>query len=179
MKILIAFPKIENGIQIKRILQQRGYEVYATCSTGARVLAYAQELSGGIVICGYRLTDMVYSELRDDLPPQFEMLLFASSELCENGERQGVVCLKMPLKVHELIQTVDMMSMSLHRKQKHSKKQSGRTKEEQNLLCAAKGLLMERNHMTEEEAHRYLQRRSMENGTKMLETAQMVLSLMR
>ena len=38
---------------------------------------------------------------------------------------------------------------------------------------------MGRNNMTEEEAHRYLQKRSMENGTGLVETAQMVLSLMK
>ena len=32
--------------------------------------------------------------------------------------------------------------------------------------------------MTEEEAHRYIQKCSMDSGTNMLETAQMVISLM-
>ena len=34
------------------------------------------------------------------------------------------------------------------------------------------------NHMTEEEAHRYLQKTSMDSGTNLVETAQMVLSMM-
>ena len=38
---------------------------------------------------------------------------------------------------------------------------------------------MGRNHMTEEEAHRYLQKCSMDSGTHMVETAMMVLSMMR
>jgi response regulator NasT len=38
---------------------------------------------------------------------------------------------------------------------------------------------MERNSMTEEEAHRYIQKHSMDNGTNMVETAQMVLSMFR
>ena len=33
--------------------------------------------------------------------------------------------------------------------------------------------------MTEEEAHRYIQRSSMDTGTNMVETAQMVLTMMR
>lgn len=37
---------------------------------------------------------------------------------------------------------------------------------------------MVRNHMTEEEAHRYLQKTSMDSGTNLVETAQMVLSMM-
>ncbi|HCO28049.1 MAG TPA: antitermination regulator, partial [Lachnospiraceae bacterium] len=39
-------------------------------------------------------------------------------------------------------------------------------------------VLMARNHMTEEEAHRYLQKTSMDSGTNMVETAQMILMLM-
>jgi response regulator NasT len=38
---------------------------------------------------------------------------------------------------------------------------------------------MERNSMTEEEAHRYLQKHSMDNGTNMVETAQMALAMFR
>ena len=37
---------------------------------------------------------------------------------------------------------------------------------------------MARNNMTEEEAHRYIQKCSMDSGTNMVETAQMVLSIM-
>ncbi|MFR2620283.1 MAG: ANTAR domain-containing protein [Clostridia bacterium] len=37
---------------------------------------------------------------------------------------------------------------------------------------------MARNNMTEEEAHRYLQKSSMDSGTNMVETAEMVLSIM-
>lgn len=38
---------------------------------------------------------------------------------------------------------------------------------------------MNRNHMTEEEAHRYIQKCSMDSGTNMAETAQMVLTMMK
>lgn len=37
---------------------------------------------------------------------------------------------------------------------------------------------MERNNMSEDEAHRYLQKSSMESGTNLVETAEMVLSMM-
>ena len=39
----------------------------------------------------------------------------------------------------------------------------------------AKALLMDRNGMTEEQAHRFLQKKSMDSGAKLLQTAQMVL----
>ena len=37
---------------------------------------------------------------------------------------------------------------------------------------------MERNHMSESEAHRYIQKNSMDTGTNMVETARMILSIM-
>ena len=49
---------------------------------------------------------------------------------------------------------------------------------ERAIINQAKALLMERNNMSEEEAHRYIQKCSMDSGTNMLETAQMVISLM-
>lgn len=45
------------------------------------------------------------------------------------------------------------------------------------ILKQAKEILMSRNHMSENEAHRYLQTCSMENGSNLIETAQMVISL--
>ena len=45
------------------------------------------------------------------------------------------------------------------------------------LILKAKALLMERNTMTEPEAYRYIQKCSMDNGTSLTETAQMIISL--
>ena len=50
--------------------------------------------------------------------------------------------------------------------------------EEQGVLRRAKKLLMKRNHLSEPEAHRYLQKNSMDSGTNIVETAEMVLSIM-
>ena len=58
------------------------------------------------------------------------------------------------------------------------KLQNSADPEEKALIAKAKSLLIERNNMTEEEAHRYLQKSSMDSGTNMLETAQMVLTIM-
>ena len=64
----------------------------------------------------------------------------------------------------------------MRKKQREKPKQ--RSKDEQEMIAEAKALLMERNNMTEEEAHRYIQKRSMDNGTGLTETAQMILSLL-
>ncbi len=49
--------------------------------------------------------------------------------------------------------------------------------EEQGVLRRAKKLLMKRNHLSEPEAHRYLQKTSMDTGRTMMESAHMVTML--
>jgi len=46
------------------------------------------------------------------------------------------------------------------------------------IIDEAKKLLMNTRNMTEEEAHRFIQKSSMDSGTNMVETAQMVLQIM-
>lgn len=52
---------------------------------------------------------------------------------------------------------------------------SQRREEDQRLIRRAKELLMDVNRMTEEEAHRFLQKSSMERGIRMAEAAQRVI----
>lgn len=62
--IIVAFSKPEDAKSIKNILMRNGFEIIAVCTSGAQVLSQLDDLSSGIVVCGYRLTDMLYSELR-------------------------------------------------------------------------------------------------------------------
>mgnify|MGYP003468771933 CR=1 FL=1 len=64
------------------------------------------------------------------------------------------------------------------RRKKERAKPKVRSAEEQHIIDRAKSLLIERNHMTESEAHRYMQKCSMDSGTNLVETAQMVLTLL-
>ena len=177
--IIVAFHNQANARNIKKILMQNGHHDDAVCSTGAQVLQRAGELGGGIVVCGYRFVDMMYTELHEYLPDQFEMLLVAAPPNCGERDLENIVCLSTPLKVHELLQTVEMMDYTItRRRKKQREKPKQRSKDEQEMIAEAKALLMERNNMTEEEAHRYIQKRSMDNGTGLTETAQMILSLL-
>ncbi|MCI8327742.1 MAG: ANTAR domain-containing protein [Lachnospiraceae bacterium] len=180
MNIVVAFPKIENAKNIKRILVKSGYQVNAVCTTGSQVLQQVNSLGGGILICGYRFVDMSYMEIKEYLPDDFEMLLLGAQANIINREGSDVICLSTPFKVHELVHTLEMMAYTYEEKcRKRRKVSKERTSEEEKILREAKNLLMERNEMTEEEAHRYIQKSSMDSGTGMIETAEMILSLMR
>ena len=77
--IVIVLPKIEDGKRIRDILAKRGYEIDAVCSTAAAALGEMNNLNGGIVICGYKLPDMFFTDLNECMPSGFQMLLIASS----------------------------------------------------------------------------------------------------
>lgn len=178
--IVIAFPKKEVAQNIRKILSQSGYSVQAVCSTGAQALASVNNLENGILICGSRFIDMMYMEIHDYLPPEFQMLLIASPTSIQEREVENLVCLELPMKVHELLQTLEMMEGQIRRRRKRFRRiPRQRSEEDRQMIEQAKALLMDRNKFSEEEAHRYIQKRSMENGTGLVEVAQMILSLMQ
>ena len=163
--IVIAFPKKEVANSIKKILAQSGYTVTAVANTGASALS--------------SMNGLMYSEIYEYMPKEFQMLLIASAAGIMEKNVDNLMSLSMPLKVHELLQTVEMMDYTITRRRKKLRQRPKvRSKEDQEMLNSAKAVLMERNGFSEEEAHRYIQKRSMDNGTGLVETAQMILSLM-
>ena len=151
--IVIALPKIEDAKKIRTVLNRYGFTVAAVCNSGANALASISELDGGV-------------------------LLMASRGVISEAPT-SVLCVGMPLKVGDLVNTVSMMISQIERRwKKDKKKPKQRSWKEQNYISNAKMLLMERNHLSEDDAYRYIQKCSMDSGTNMVETAQMLLMLM-
>ncbi len=178
--IIVVFPKAEDAKNIRNILNRNGFHVIAVCTTGAQALNYIEELNDGIVVCGYRFADMRYGELHEYLPEGFEMLLIASEQYWGECEASNLVCVGMPLKLHDLVDTLTMIEETQTRKRRRRRGQPKvRNEGDRTVITRAKEVLMERNHMTEAEAHRYIQKCSMDSGTNMVETAHMILDIMK
>ena len=152
--VIVVFPKADDVKSIRNLLIRNGYEVSAACTSGAQALSAADRLGAGVIVCGYKYPDMMYEELYENLSPSFAMLLIASARAIGEGVAEE------------------------RRKKKRRAMPPQRSDQDRKDILEAKQLLMERNHMTEEEAHRYLQKTSMDSGTNLVETAQMLLTLM-
>lgn len=177
--VVVVFPKQQDARNIRNLLVRNGYSVTAVCTSGTAALQVADGLNEGVIVCGYRYPDMLYDQLYENLPGTFEMLLLASQRVVSEGVPNGVTSVTMPLKVQELVDALEEIVWGMERRRKKRRFQPRvRSGEEEQQIRKAKELLMERNHMTEEEAHRYLQKTSMDSGTNLVETAQMLLSLM-
>lgn len=176
--IVVVFPKAEDAKSIKNLLAKSGFEVAAVCTTGAQAISQMDELGYGIVVTGYKLSDMLYSQIHEYMPNTFEMLLLASANVLSQCDGSNIVSVSMPLKVHDLISTLSMMRDNIERRRRRQKNRPKvRNAEDEALIKKAKELLMDRNRMTEAEAHRYIQKCSMDSGTSMVESSQMVLAM--
>ena len=177
--IIVVFPNRDNAANIRNLLVRGGMNVTGVCTTGAQALNYADAADDGIVVCGYKMKDMMYTELREYLSDRFEMLLIASPGRWGEDDPEGIVGLSMPIKVYDLMNTMEIMQQAMDRRRRKRKKiRPEKNPEQQKIIREAKELLMARNHMSEEEAHKYLQKCSMDSGTNLVETAGMVLSIM-
>lgn len=177
--LIVAFPKLEEAKAVRNLLVRRGYEVASACTSGAQAINMADRLSDGIIICGYKLSDnMLYSELYEYKPKSFEMLLVASKNLWDDCQDNDIVCAAMPIKVNDLINTIEMMLQVQVRRRKEKRMQpKRRSPQEQKVIDDAKAILMEKNNMTEPEAFRYIQKCSMDSGNTMVESASMVIGI--
>ena len=176
--IVIALPKIEDAKKIRAVLARHGFTVASVCTTASNTLSSASELGSGVLICSHRLPDMNYLDLSECMPRDFEMLLLASARvICEVPT--SILSVQMPVKAIDLVNTVNMiLTQQERRKRKEKKKPKARSWKEQNYISNAKMMLMQRNHLSEDEAYRYIQKSSMDSGTNMVETAQMLLMLL-
>lgn len=173
--IIVALPNEADANRLKEILQRYGLRTSALCGTGSKVLSYANQFDYGVVICGRRMIDMDYTELVEYLPNNFEILLLASASVL-SACPPGIMTLAMPFRPNDLAGTIEMILQQQARRYGKSRAvPKKRTEREQNYINNAKMVLMDRNHMTEQDAYRYIQKCSMDSGTNMVETAQMIL----
>lgn len=180
--IIIVCPEIETGKEIKYKLLRSGYRVWGICTSGAQALEMADRMGSGIVISEYQLPDMVFSELREVLPSAFEMLLIAPAYRLVENTGSGIMSLRRPFEQQELLSAISLMVNSIENRKNNKKAGKDPVKrlpEEKKMLNEAKALLMSRNNMSEEEAHRYIQKYSMDNSTSLQETARRILSAVR
>ncbi len=178
--VILAFQNPEAAETIRRVVQLGGYSVSGICSGGAEVLRMLEWNQASAVVCGYRLKDVTASELYSNLPQGVGMLVLLSQSQASNVDvPYGIQSLNLPVSKTALLDSLKTVIMINDRP---SLKKSGedlrpdRTDAEKQTIAKAKKLLMERSNMTEDQAHRFIQRVSMNNGSKMIETAKSILS---
>lgn len=173
-RVVVAFESEKTCHRIKDIIEQEGLAVCLVCRSGAEVKRVTVQQGACMVICGFKLSDTSAINLLADLPSHCPVLLVANQsqlDLCDSGE---LFKLASPVSRGDLVGSVKMLLQFRQKPERDGRPRH--SAEEQEVIRKAKEVLMYRNSMTEEQAHRFLQRQSMDRCTKLIDTARMVLS---
>ena len=114
---------------------------------------------------------MTASELAENLGPGTGVLVIASAANLDLCQGENLYKLPVPASRADLYASLD----TLLRQRQRSRPGPTRQEEAQKLIRRAKELLMDVNRMSEAEAHRFLQKRSMDAGLRLEQTARLVI----
>lgn len=169
--VIVAFDNRQTSEKIKAILIHYGFSV-RICNTGNQVLNETSHMDISVVICGVKLHDMPCVNLRDMLYDKIDMVVLLPSGYSDFG-LSNILTVNIPISSKNLVDTVSMLIQTRSR----AKPKIIRTEEEKATIKKAKEFLMYNNNLTEEEAHRYIQKRSMDTKSKLIDVARLILEI--
>ena len=172
-KVILAFEGAKTSARVRDIQEGAGVADCVFCHSAAEVKRLVHKQHITTVLCGYKLMDETAESLCEDLPPTTSVLVIAVQTMLDMIENDDLFKLAAPVSRSDLLASVQMLIQVGHRMEKFVRPQ--RSEEEKALIQAAKRVLMDRHDMTEEQAHRFLQKKSMDSGARLVQTAQMVL----
>ena len=126
------------------------------------------------VVCSPHLADGPAEWLAEDLPPACSLLMVGPQHVLDACAGQDVFKLPTPIRKEEAVSTVRLLIQFGRRMERFVRPR--RSSAEQEIVDRAKRLLMERKGLTEDEAHRAIQRRSMDGGLRMTQAARQVIA---
>lgn len=170
-RIVVANSRLEAAKKIALVLRSAGLPVAGVCTSGARAAEYTRD-GNCIVVSGGYLTDLPAIRLPQLCGRGTDFLFLLRGEELPAFENSEYLRLRLPLVKADLIASVSLLL--------RFQEPPGKTppaEDERALLDRAKGLLMERYGFTEKQAHRFLQKKSMETRRKLPESARLALSV--
>lgn len=171
-RIVLAFSKDATAQKIKNMLDGSGFDVYLICHSVAELMRSVSDMDDVLVIMGYKLPDGIVDDVSDFLSGQ-PLMTILKAEQQELIENEDIFTLPLPVNRERLISSIEVLTGHIERR----KKTSNRTPEEDKIIENAKLYLMEKYRMTESQAHRFIQKRSMDTGAKFIDTARLILHI--
>lgn len=171
--VILAFESGKSACRIREIIERAGLATCLICRSAAEVKRLVSKQRVSTVICGYKLSDETAEELFQDLPSFCSMLVVAIQSMLEMVESDEIFRLAAPVSRSDLLSAVQTLLQVGRRMEQLARPR--RSAEEQALVEGAKGVLMDRHGITEEQAHRLLQKKSMDSGEKLVQTARRII----
>lgn len=165
--ILVAYPSKDTALKLRSLLESEGFNVTYVCATAASVLSIAQDMDEGVIVCAENLRDMAAGNIAEHLPPDFDIVALTRGNT--ESFRSNLIYLPLPVDRQEFLSTVGVLCNSVS---SFTRRKDG----EDDAISKAKLILREVNGFSEVQAHKYLQRESMNKGKKIAELAQEIIN---
>ena len=173
-QIIVAFERQSNAEKIREILEGSGEFSCLMCRSADQVKRTVHKLRLDLVVCGFKLADQSCESMYHDLPRRCAVLMVAPQAQLDLCETKGIFKLPAPVRRSELLASMRLLAQ-LSRAVKPERGPVQRSQEDRELVEQAKQILIEYSGMTEDQAHRFLQKQSMDSGARMADTARQVL----
>ncbi len=171
-QVIVAFERESNCDRIREILERTGEFSCLACRSADEIRRAVHQLRLELVVCGFKLREESCELVYQDLPQRCVMLMVAPQAQLDLCETAGILKLPAPIHRAELLASVRLLAQMGQGRERASVR---RSPEERELVEQAKQILIRCGGMTEDQAHRFLQKRSMDNGARLADTARQVL----
>lgn len=186
INILIADDEPLIRMDLKEILEEKGYNVVGEARNGLEVLDFCQSNKPDLIILDIKMPEMdgletlkkLNSSLDYPKVPVIMLTAYSQPELIEQAVGLGVFAyIVKPVKEYDLLPAIEI-TLARANEMSFIQKEVGKLKETlevRKLVEKAKGLLMARENIDEPEAFRRIQKLSMDTRKPMKEIAEEVI----
>jgi two-component system, response regulator PdtaR len=182
-RVLIAEDEALIRLDLKEMLQEEGFEVVAEVADGASAVRLTRELSPDLVILDVKMPVMDGIQAAEEIAKErlaaiLILTAFSQRDLVEKARRAGAMAyLVKPFQKHDLLPAVEIAAgrfRELSGLEREVDDLQGRL-EARKLVERAKGLLQERQGLSEGDAFRFIQRQAMERRLTMRQVAEQII----
>jgi two-component system, response regulator PdtaR len=182
-RVLIAEDEALIRLDLKEMLEEEGFEVVAEVADGASAVRLTRELTPDLVILDVKMPVMdgiqAAEEIaKDRLSAILILTAFSQRDLVEKARRAGAMAyLVKPFQKHDLLPAVEIAAgrfRELSGLEREVDDLQGRL-EARKVVERAKGLLQEKQDMSEAESFRFVQRQAMERRQTMKQVAERII----
>ena len=184
-KVFIAEDDVIIRMTIRMILEKNGYEVCGEAEDGKTALDKILELRPGLILTDLNMPEMnglamlkrvnaVYSV------PSIVITGYFKKDLVEKAGKLGVSAYLMkPIDENQIMATVEIAVKKYEEYEalKTEAESSKKALEDRKYIERAKGILMRQRDISEEEAMKFLQKKSRDKNMKLIKVAQEIIKM--
>lgn len=183
LRVLIADDESIRLLSLRAQLTALGHQVVAEATTGVEAVALARQTQPDLAILDIKMPVMDGIEAAEQITqirpiPIILLTAYSESQLVERAARANISAYLMkPVAEEDLLPAITL-ALARFREFQALRREVADLREAleaRKVIERAKGILMRRLNLTEEEAFRRLQRRSQDTNRKLAEVAQAIV----